>query len=98
MVVSTGQSNPDIGSFKFVIVSVYQNVNGKTMTKFLIIIFRYSLLLRKVLNTRFCLSKFATRLMFHWKVIIVLSLLDPCSLLLLHGDIDSNPGPRKSRN
>ena len=52
----------------------------------------------KVLNTKFCLSKLATRLMFHWKAFFILSLLFICSLLLLHGDIESNPGPRNSKN
>ena len=65
---------------------------------FLKIIFIYFLLLCKLLNSRFCLFKFATRLIFHWKVIIVLSLLYLCSLLLLYGDIESNPDPRNSRN
>ena len=48
--------------------------------------------------SKFCLSKLATRLMFHWKAIFILSLLYLCSLLLLHGDIESNPGPRNSKN
>ena len=52
----------------------------------------------KVLNTKFCLSKFAPRLMFHWKAFFILSLLFICSLLLLHGDIESNSGPRNSKN
>ena len=51
-----------------------------------------------VLNTTFCFSNFATRLMFHWKAVFILPLLFICSLLLLHGDIESNPGPRNSKN
>ena len=64
---------------------------------FLKIIFIYFLLLCKVLNTQFCLSKLGTRLMFHWKAIFIFSSLHLCSLLLLHGDIKSNPGPRNSK-
>ena len=52
----------------------------------------------KVLNTKFYLSQLATRLMFHWKAFFILLLLFICSLLLLHGDIESNPGPRNSKN
>ena len=52
----------------------------------------------KVLNTKFCLSKLATRLMFDLKAFFILSLLFICSLLSLHGDIESNPGPRNSKN
>ena len=51
-----------------------------------------------VLNTTFCFSNLATRLMFHWKAVFILPLLFICSLLLLHGDIESNPGPRNSKN
>ena len=65
---------------------------------FLKIIFIYFLLLCKVLNTKFCLSKLGTRLMFHWKAIFIFSSLHLCSLLLLHEDIESNPGPRNSKN
>ena len=36
--------------------------------------------------------------MFHWKTITILSLLYLCSLLLLHGGTELNPGPRNSRN
>ena len=64
---------------------------------FLKIFLIYFLLMCKVLNIKFCLSKFATRLMFHWKAII-LSLLYLCSLLLLHGDVESNPRPRNNKN
>ena len=64
---------------------------------FLKIIFIYFLLLCKVLSTNFCLLKLATRLIFHWKAIFILSLLYLCSLLLLHEDIESNPGPRNSK-
>ena len=52
----------------------------------------------KVLNANFCLSKLAKRIMFHWKAFFILSLLFICSLLLLHGDIKSNPVPRNSKN
>ena len=52
----------------------------------------------KVLNTKFVFSKLATRLMFHWNTFFILSLLFICSLLLLHGDIESNPGPRNIKN
>ena len=52
----------------------------------------------KVLNTKFYLSQLAIRLMFHWKAFFILLLLFICSLLLLHGDIESNPGPRNSKN
>ena len=65
---------------------------------FLKIAFIYFLLMCKVLNTKFCLSKLATRLMFHRRAFFVLPLLFICSLLLLHGDIESNPGPRNSKN
>ena len=65
---------------------------------FLKIILIYFLLLWKVLNTKCCLSKLATRLMFQWKAIFILTLLYICSLLLLHGDIESNPWPRNTRN
>ena len=79
-------------------VCVYQNVNGTTITYFQRSFFIYFLLLCKVLNTKFCLSKLVTRLMFQWKAIFILSLSYLCSLLLLHGDIESNPGPRNSKN
>ena len=52
----------------------------------------------KVLNTKFYLSQLAARLMFHWKAFFILLLLFICSLLFLHGDIESNPGPRNSKN
>ena len=51
----------------------------------------------KVLNTKFYLSQLATRLIFHWKAFFILPLLF-ISLLLLHEDIESNPGPRNSKN
>ena len=51
----------------------------------------------KVLNTKFYLSKLVTRLIFHWKAFFILPLLF-ISLLLLHEDIESNPGPRNSKN
>ena len=65
---------------------------------FLKIIFIYFLLLSRVLNTKIWLSKLDTRPMFHWKAIFILSLLYLCSLLLLHGDIRLNTGPRNSKN
>ena len=65
---------------------------------FLKFIFIYFLLLCKVLNTKFCLSKFATKLMFHWKAIIILPLLYRCSLLFFHGHIESNPGLKYRKN
>ena len=65
---------------------------------FLKIVLIYFLLMCKVLNTKFCLSKFATRLMFHWKAFFILSILFIYSLLFLHEDIESNPGPRNSEN
>ena len=58
----------------------------------------YFWLMCKVSNPNFCLFKFAKRLMFHWKTIIILSLLYLCFLLLLHGDIESKLWPRNSRN
>ena len=36
--------------------------------------------------------------MFHWKPPSILFLLYRCSLLLLHGDIEPNPGPRNTKN
>ena len=54
--------------------------------------------MRKVLNTKFYLSQLTTRLMLHWKAFFILLLLFICSLLLLHGDIESNPRPRNSKN
>ena len=52
----------------------------------------------KVLNSKFYLSQLATRLMFHWKAFFILLLLLICSLLLVHEDIESNPGPRNRKN
>ena len=76
---------------------VSQNINGKkshvSKNHFL-----YILTLFKVLNTDFWLSKFPTRILFHWIAIIILSLLYLRSLLPLHGDIKSKPGPRNSKN
>ena len=57
----------------------------------------YFLLMCKVSNPNFCLFKFAKRL-FHWKTIIILSLLYLCFLLLLHGDTESKLYPRNSKN
>ena len=97
LVVITDQWRAEIGSF---------NCNRLHLSKFkwnnnqmfLNIVFIYFLLMCKVLNTKFCLSKLATRLMLHWKAFFVLALLFTCSLLLLHGDIELNPGPRNSKN
>ena len=36
--------------------------------------------------------------MFHWKAFFILSLLFIFTLLLPHGDIESNPGPRHSKS
>ena len=47
---------------------------------------------------QFVLSTLATKLMFHWKAIIILSSLYLCYLLLLHGGVGSNPGLRNSKN
>ena len=97
MVVSTDQWRAEIGSFNCHRLSLSKfKWNNNQM--FLKIVFIYFLLMCKVLNTKFCLSKLATRLMFHWKAFFILSLLFICSLLLLHGDIESNPGPRNSKN
>ena len=79
-----------------VLVCVYQNVNGTTITYFYIFI--YFVLLWKFLNIKSCLSKFATKIMFQWKAIMILSLLYLCSILLLHEDIKSKPGPRNYKN
>ena len=97
MVVSTDQLRAEIGSFKYHCLCL-SKCKWDNNHMFLKIIFIYFLLLRKVLNTNFCLSKLATRLMFHWKTIIILSLLYLCSLLLLHGDIKSNPRSINSKN
>ena len=70
---------------------------GQHVTKDHFYIF-YSLLVCKVLNTKFYLSKLAIRLIFHWKAIFILSLLYICFLLLLHQDIESNPGLRNTKN
>ena len=97
MVVSTDQWRAEIGSFNChrLRLSKFKWNNNQMFLK---IVFIYFLLMCKVLNTKFCLSKLATRLMFHWKAFFILSLLFICSLLLLHGDIESNPGPRNSKN
>ena len=97
MVVSTDQWRTEIGSFNCHSLCL-SKCKWDNNHKFLKIIFIYLLLLCKVLNTKFCLSKFATKLMLHWKAIIILSLLYLCSVLLLHGDVESNPRPRNSKN
>ena len=76
---------------------VSQNINGKKSHVYKNH-FLYILTLFKVLNTDFWLSKFATRILFHWLAIIILSLLYLRSLLPLHGDIKSKPWPRNSKN
>ena len=97
MVVSTDQWRAEIGSFNChrLRLSKFKWNNNQMFLK---IVFIYFLLMCKVLNTKFCLSKLATRLMFHWKAFFILYALFVCSLLLLHGDIESNPGPRNSKN
>ena len=97
MVVRTDQWRAEIGSFNChrLCWSKFKWDNNRI---FLEIIFIHFLLMCKVLNTRFCFSNMSTRLIFHWKAFFILSLLFICSLLLLHGDIESNPGPRKSKN
>lgn len=65
---------------------------------FLKIIFVYFLLMCKVLNTTSCFCNFATTLIYHWKVIIILHLLYLSSLQLLHGDTKLNLGPRNGKN
>ena len=97
MAVSNDQWLAEISSFNYHCLC-FSKCKLDNNHMFLKIIFLYFLLLCKVLNTKFCLSKLATRLMFHWKAIFILSLLYLCSLLLLHGDIESNPGPRNSKN
>ena len=96
MVVSTDQWRAEIGSFNChrLCLSKFKWINQM----FLKIVFIYFLLMRKVLNTKFCISKLATRLMFHWKAFFILALLFICSLLLLQGDIESNREPRNSKN
>ena len=100
MVVSTDQWRAKIGSFSWhrLCLSKFKWNNNQIFLK---IIFIYFLLMCNVLNTTFCFSNLATRLMFHWKAVFILPLfvyLFICSLLLLHGDIESNPGPRNSKN
>ena len=97
MVVSTDQWRAEIGSF---------NCHSLYLLKckwddnhvFLKIIVIYFLPMCKILNSKFYLSKFAAKLMFQWKAILILSLLCLCSLPLPHGDIELNPGPRNRKN
>ena len=78
---------------------VYQNVN-RTSTCFYKSFLCIFLLLCKVLNTKFSLSK------LHWLQETNVSLenhfyfvfFNLCSLLLLYRDIESNPWPRNSKN
>ena len=95
--VSTDQWCAEIGSFNCdrLHLSKFKWDNNQIFLK---IVFIYFLLMCKVLHTKFCLSKLATRLMFHWKTFFILFLLFICSPLLLHGDIESNPAPRNSNN
>ena len=97
MVVITDQWRAEIGSFSWhrLCLSKFKWNNNQIFLK---IIFIYFLLMCNVLNTTFCFSNLATRLMFHWKAVFILPLLFICSLLLLHGDIESNPGPRNNKN
>ena len=68
MVVSTDQWHAEIGSFSCHSLSKCKWDNNHM---FLNIIFIYFLLLCIVLNTKFCLYKFAKKLVFHWKPIII---------------------------
>ena len=97
MVVSTNQWRAEIGSFNChrLCLSKFKWDNNQMFLK---IVFINFLLMCEVLNTKFCLSKLATRLMFDWKAFFILPLLLIYFPLLLHGDIESNPGPRNSKN
>ena len=97
MVVSTDQWRTEIGSFNCHRLRLFK-FKWDNNQMFLKIIFIYFLLMSKILNAKLSLSKLAARLMFHWKAFFILSLLFICSLLLLHGDIKSNPVPRNSKN
>ena len=69
MVVSTDQCCAEIGSFDChrLRLSKFKWYNNQMFLK---IVFIYFLLMCEVLNTKSCLSKLATRLMFHWKVFL----------------------------
>ena len=97
MVVSTDQWRAEIGSFNC--HSLYfLKCKWDDNHVFLKIIVIYFLPMWKILNSKFYLSKFAAKLMFQWKAILILSLLCLCSLPLPHGDIELNPGPRNRKN
>ena len=96
-VVSTDQWRVEIGGFHFHSLCL-SKCKWENNHIFLKINFIYFLLLSKGLNTKLCLSKFATRLMFHWKAIFILSLFYLCSLLLLHWDVESNHGQGSRKN
>ena len=93
MVVSTDQWCPEFGS-SYCHSLCLSKCKWDNNHMFLDIICIYFLLLCKVLNTKSCLSKFATKLMFHWEPIIILYFLYLCFLQLVHGDIKSNPRRR----
>ena len=97
MVVSTDQWCPEFGS-SYCHSLCLSKCKWDNNHMFLDIICIYFLLLCKVLNTKSCLSKFATKLMFHWEPIIILYFLYLCFLQLVHGDIKSNPRTRHSKN
>ena len=97
MLVSNDQWCAKIGSFNCHRLCL-SKLKWNNNQMFLNIVVIYFLLMWKVLNTKFCLCELATRLMFDWKAFFILSLLFICSLLLLHEDIESNPGPRNSKN
>ena len=82
MVVGTDQWCAEIGSFNChrLCSSKFKWGNNQLFLK---IVFTFFLLMFKVLNTKFCLSKLATKLMFHWKAFFILSLLFICSLLFI---------------
>ena len=70
MVVSTDQWRAEIGSFNChrLRLSKFKWNNNPMFLKIVLI---YFLLMCKLLNTKFCLSKLATRLMFHWKAFFI---------------------------
>ena len=97
MVARTDQRRAEMSSFNCHRLSLSKCKWGNNHM-FLKIIFIYFILLWNILNTSCCLSKLTAILTFHWKAIFILSLFCLCSLLSLHGDIESNPGPRNRKN
>ena len=69
MPVSTDQWRAEISSFNChrLYLSKFKWDNNQVFLK---IVFIYFLLMRKVLNTKFFLSKLAIRLMFDWKAFL----------------------------